>query len=202
MRESLFFHLHVCVKVDPRRLHRLVTEPQSDYARVHAAAQKGHGGCVPKRMRRHGLPHERRAHPTRGHGMPDNESLQGVSTERSAAGAGEDRIDGAAALFRQPGLEHCDDLRAQWRTPHLPPLAETTDMSAGTDIHILTSKRGDLAVSQACLDGGEQECPISPSDPCSEVWRSDKGSTLFLGEKLHWSAIITLGGYRQDALAV
>ena len=81
MRESLFFHLHVCVKVDPRRLHRLVTEPQSDYARVHAAAQKGHGGCVPQRMRRHGLPHERRAHPTRGHGMPDNESLQGVIGE-------------------------------------------------------------------------------------------------------------------------
>ena len=46
MRESLFFHPHVCVKVDPCCLHRLVTEPQSNYARVHAAAQQGHGGCV------------------------------------------------------------------------------------------------------------------------------------------------------------
>jgi hypothetical protein len=202
MRESLFFHLHVCVKVDPRCLHRLVTEPQSNYARVHAAAQKGHGGCVPQRMRRHGLAHERRARPTRGHGMSDNESLQGIGTERSTAGAGEDRIDGVAALVRQPGLEDCDNLRAQWRTPHLPPLAETTDMSAGADIHILTSKRGDLAVTQACLDGEKQERPIPSSNPCSDVRRGDKGSTLVLREKLHWSAIITLGGYRQDALAV
>ena len=112
MRESLFFHLHVCVKVDPRRLHRLVTEPQSDYARVHAAAQKGHGGCVPQRMRRHGFAYERRARPTRGHGMPDNESLQGIGTERSTTGAGEKRIERVAALLRQPCLEDGDDLRS------------------------------------------------------------------------------------------
>jgi hypothetical protein len=134
--------------------------------------------------------------------MSDNESLQGIGTEMSTAGAREDRIDGVAALFRQPVLEDCDNLWAQWRTPHLPPLAETTDMSAGADMHILTSKRGDLAVAQACLDGEKQERPIPSSNPGSEVRRSDKGSTLFLREKLHWSTIITLGGYRQDALAV
>ena len=75
-------------------------------------------------------------------------------------------------------------------------------MSAGADIHILTSKRGDLAVTQACLDGEKQERPIPSSNPCSEVRRGYEGSTLFLREKLHWSAIIALGGYRQDALAV
>ncbi len=75
MRECPFFDLHVCVKIDLRRLHRLVAEPQSDYAQVHTVAQKGHGGGVARRMRRHGFPHERRARPTCCYDMSGNEPL-------------------------------------------------------------------------------------------------------------------------------
>jgi len=120
----------------------------------------------------------------------------------SAAAAGEERIEGLAALFRQPCLENSDDLRSQRRTPCLAPFAETTDMSAAAKIHVLPTQRGDLAVAQVCLDGELQECPIPSSDPCSKVRSVDQSSTFFLGEKHHWSAIVTFGGYRQDALAV
>ena len=75
MRESLFFDAHVRVKVDLRRFHRLVSKPQSDYARVYAAVQKRHGCGVPQRMRGYGFPYERRARPTRCHAVSDNESL-------------------------------------------------------------------------------------------------------------------------------
>jgi hypothetical protein len=48
-------------------------------------------------------------------------------------------------------------------------------------------------VTQACLDGEKQERPIPSSNPCSDVRRGDKASTLVLriiadGAQLHMAA--------------
>ena len=75
-------------------------------------------------------------------------------------------------------------------------------MSAGTEFHILASKRCELAVTQARLDGDKQERPVPPSDPCPEVRSCHEGGGFFLREKLHRTALVTFGRDRKDALAV
>jgi hypothetical protein len=99
-------------------------------------------------------------------------------------------------------LEDCGHVRAQRRAPHLPTFAQATDVRNGAELHILTSKRCDLAIAQAGLDSEEQECPVPPSNPCPGVGSGHEGCGLFLGKKLDGMALVALGGDRKDALAV
>ena len=74
-------------------------------------------------------------------------------------------------------------------------------MSAGSELHILAPKRGNLAVAQARLDGEKQQRPVPPANPCLGVGSCCKGGNLFLGEKLDGITFITLGGDRENTLA-
>jgi hypothetical protein len=70
------------------------------------------------------------------------------------------------------------------------------------ELHILSSKRGDLTVAQAGLDGEEEDCPIPSTKPPDGVRSCYERRGLFLRQKLNRIALVTLGGDRKDALAV
>lgn len=85
---------YICVvSVDSCPGHRAITVRSTPCCRRFIAA------VLAQRVRRHGLPHERRAHKAGGGSMSGNESLKGIGTEGSAAGTGKDRIPWIPTLF-------------------------------------------------------------------------------------------------------
>ena len=75
-------------------------------------------------------------------------------------------------------------------------------MRACAELHILVSKCGDLGVAQTRLDGDEQERSVSPPDPCPGIWSCQKGSGLFVREKLSWATLVPFGRDGKNALTV
>jgi hypothetical protein len=53
---------------------------------------------------------------------------------------GKDRIVWLSALLRQPFLEDCGDIRAQWRASHLSTFSKATDVSSYAELHVLSAK--------------------------------------------------------------
>jgi hypothetical protein len=75
-------------------------------------------------------------------------------------------------------------------------------MRSGAEVHVLATKRRDLAVAQTSLNGDEQKGLIPSSDPCARIGGSHKGRGLFFSQKLHWSSLKTFGRDRQDPLTL
>ena len=75
-------------------------------------------------------------------------------------------------------------------------------MSASAELDILATKPPDLAIAEAGLDSEEQDCPVSPSDPCPRVGSGHESGALFFRKELHRTAFVALGGNREDALAM
>jgi len=75
-------------------------------------------------------------------------------------------------------------------------------VSACTERDILVTERRNLAVTETGLRHHEQKRPVTPPDPCVRIGCSDKSGSLFLSQKLHWTALITLRRDRQYALAM
>ena len=65
-------------------------------------------------------------------------------------------------------------------------------MRTGAELDVLPAKGCDLAIPEARLNGDEQQRLIPPSDPCARIRSRDKGSSLFLCQKLHRTALVAL----------
>jgi hypothetical protein len=48
-------------------------------------------------------------------------------------------------------------------------------MRPGAELHVLTTKRRDLAVAQTCLNGDQQKGLVPSSDPGARIGSSHKG---------------------------
>jgi hypothetical protein len=75
-------------------------------------------------------------------------------------------------------------------------------VSASTELHILVTQGRDLAIPEARLNRDEQQGLIPSSDPCARIRSCDKGSGLFLGQKLHRAALVAFRRDCKDALAL
>jgi hypothetical protein len=53
-------------------------------------------------------------------------------------------------------------------------------MRTCAEFDVLLAKGGNLAISEARLNGDEKQRLIPPSDPCARIRRGDKGGSLFL----------------------
>jgi hypothetical protein len=105
-------------------------------------------------------------------------------------------------LLRYPLLKHCGNILAQRRASHFPTLSEAADVRAGAELHILASKRDDLVVAQAGLDGDEQEHSVPSPDPRPRIGSCHEDSGFFLSEKLNRAMLMAFGGDGKDALTV
>jgi hypothetical protein len=81
-----------------------------------------------------------------------NESLQCVGTEAGAIQAGKDGLIRASVLLNQPFFENGGDIRPERCASHLPAFSQTAEMSTDAELHILTSKRCNLAVTKPGLN--------------------------------------------------
>jgi hypothetical protein len=131
-----------------------------------------------------------------------DESLEGVRAEGPATGARKEGITRVSSLLREPCLEDGNDISPQRGTPCLAALAEATNVGAGTQLDILATKPPYFAVAEAGLNGEEQDCPVSPSDPFPRGGSGQESGGLLFREELHGTAFVALGGNRQYALAV
>jgi hypothetical protein len=75
-------------------------------------------------------------------------------------------------------------------------------MSADTELHIFAPERCNLAVTKTSLNREEQKGSVPSSNPRFWIGRCQKRSGLFLCQKLHWSALMTLWRNRQHTLAL
>jgi len=75
-------------------------------------------------------------------------------------------------------------------------------VSTGIQLDIVASKRGDLTVAQARLDGQQEDRAIAPSNPSTGVGSCHNGSALLLCEELYGTTIVTLRGDRKHTLTV
>jgi hypothetical protein len=103
-------------------------------------------------MRCHLLAAKGRTSSAGGHDVLRYESLQRVSTEAGAIQTGEDGFIRASFLLSQPFFENGGDIRPERRATHLPAFSETAEMGTDTELHILTSKRCNLAVTKPSLN--------------------------------------------------
>jgi hypothetical protein len=73
-------------------------------------------------------------------GMSRHQSLKRIGTHRAAAQTGKQRIAGCAPLLLHPLLEDRDHVRPQRRATLFAALAQTADMGARTQFHVLVAQ--------------------------------------------------------------
>jgi hypothetical protein len=93
-------------------------------------------------------------------------------------------------LLQHPLLQNGSDIRAHWCASQFPALAQTPNVSAGSEFHILALQRSYLTIAETGLDGKQQEGPIPPSDPSGCIGCGEQGGGLFLGKELYWSSFV------------
>jgi hypothetical protein len=140
------------VQVDLGRFCRFVPQPESDHAEVDAAMKQGHSGGVAESVRSNLLGNKRRAVAPGCLDVAGYEPLHCVGTEWAATRGWKQRGFGPTRLPRKPLLQDGGHVRAQWRAAQFPALAQTADVSAGSDLHIFTLQGRNLAVTKPGLN--------------------------------------------------
>ena len=90
----------------------------------------------------------------------------------------------------------------QGRASHLAAFPDVADVSACTKFHVLAAEGSDLAITEARLNGHQQERSVSPPDPGSRIWCCHQGIAFVFGHEFHRATLIALRRNRQDALAM
>jgi hypothetical protein len=200
--ERLLFQCKIGVQVDLGRLDRLVSEPERDDATIDASLQELHSRRVTQRVWRDSLVRERRAVRFRRGAVFGHQPFDGVWADGAAARTGEDWRVGREREFSKPSVENRDDLASKWGAAKLTPFAETANVGASAEQHMLTLESDQLRNSEASLNGDEQQGAIAPPEPGDGAGRTEQGLDLLVVEKFDNSAFEALARDGEHTLAV
>jgi len=145
--ECLFFEFKTRMKINLRRVHSFVPEPQSDDGTINAALEQIHRRAVSQDVRGDSFVFQRRTLLARSGHMFGEQILNSVSAQRFAAHVGKERIERLGFSFTQPGTQRCHCFLAQWNAPDFASFPSAAHMGARVQSNVLTAQTDDLRES-------------------------------------------------------